>query len=517
MKTLLDKLLEYYHISYDEYLYKTRDVSIEDFYLGHAFDNAEESIKLVKEVMAENGKIIVYGDYDCDGVMGTSILVKMFQYLDHVSAFYIPNRYIDGYGINLENAKKIVDAKYDLLIAVDNGISAFEAISYLKDNGVKVIVLDHHQVQDNIVPNADYIWHPTYSHFGDTASSGAFVAFLFSIALLGRVDKYLSILAAISLISDMMPLSDYNRDLLRAVFKEYKPGEFLAIDLLADHEKIDETVIGMRIAPRINSIGRLSEDFNINQIVNYFTSNNEKFVLNYFAHILDINEQRKQISKGSYIEIKMSEDDKALIILGDYKEGIIGLLANSLVSKYHVPSIVFTKTSDGLLKGSARAIEGFDIVKAFSKLTHLLETYGGHALAGGCSLKEDNFEQFKREFLELVKLTPLEYEEKPTVDLSFSEVTMEGYELISSFGPFGESWEMPVFKLSHIKTDTLTYSKDEMHIISRVGNTLKIVGFNLNKEKVSEHKYINLLGNLRINNFRGTTYLEFNANKFEPY
>ena len=237
-----------------------------------------KAVNLVKEVIAHKGKIVIYGDYDCDGVMGTSILVKMFEYLDVVVDYYLPNRYEDGYGLTIKHAEEYVKAGYELVITVDNGISCFEPIDLLKKAGTKVLILDHHQVQES-VPNADAICHPTYSHFGEVASSGAFTAFMFSIALLGRTDKYLATLAAISLISDMMPLHEYNRDLLRAVFKTYIPGEFLAIDLLADHDAIDENVIGMKIAPRINSIGRLAEDSSINEIVKYFVTDNKEFVL----------------------------------------------------------------------------------------------------------------------------------------------------------------------------------------------------------------------------------------------
>ena len=189
-KSLLERLLDYYHIDYDKYLELIQPKDFSNFALGHQFDDIDKAVNLVKEIVAKKGKIIVYGDYDADGVMGTSILVKMFQYLDVVVDYYLPNRYVDGYGINLEHAQEYIDQKYDLVITVDNGITANEPIELLHRNEVKVLILDHHQVGE-VVPNADAICHPTYSHFGETASSGAFTAFMFSVALLGRVDKYL--------------------------------------------------------------------------------------------------------------------------------------------------------------------------------------------------------------------------------------------------------------------------------------------------------------------------------------
>ena len=515
-RSLLEKLLDYYHISYDEYVYMTRNVSLDTFYQGHQFDDIDNALKVVKEAIANKDKIMIYGDYDADGVMGTSILVKMFQYLDVVVSYYIPSRYIDGYGLTLEHAKEYVKNGYKLVITVDNGISAFEPIAYLKDNGVKVLILDHHQEQGE-VPVADAICHPTYSKFGETASSGAFTAFIYSIALLGRVDKYLSILAAISLISDMMPLRDYNRDLLRAVFKIYKPKEFLPIDLLADGEMLDENVIGMKIAPRINSIGRLCEDTSINDIVLFFTSDDRDYILNYFSYIVDMNDTRKNLSKENADNLYASEGEKAIVIIGDYKEGLIGLIANSLVNKYHVPTVVFTKSINDEYKGSARAPEGFDIVSAFNSLSDLLITFGGHALAGGCSLKAENYEEFKKCFVQLAENTPIVYIEHPSIEINFSEINLENYELINSFSPFGEAWKVPSFKIKHIKTDSLMYSRDGKHILTSVGSSLRLVGFNFSKEFMSDYSFVNIIGVLAKTSFRGNTYIEFRIKEIENY
>ena len=514
-KSLLEKLLDFYHISYDDYLNITREVNPSTFKDNRNFDGIEKAVSLVKEVIDHKGKIIIYGDYDADGIMGTSILVKMFEYLDVVVDYYIPSRYLDGYGITVNHAQRFIDNNYELVITVDNGISAFEAIKLLKEHGVKVLILDHHQVQEE-VPPADAICHPTYSHFGEIASSGAFTAFVYSISLLGYIDKYLSILASISLISDMMPLLGYNRDLLRSTFKDFKKGEFLPIDLLSDGDDFNENTIGMKIAPRINSIGRLCEDDSIGEIVNFFTSNDKNFILNYYQYIVSMNESRKEVTKKDSETLKVEPNQKAIILLGDYKEGVIGLIANSIVNKYHVPTIVFCKSIDGY-KGSARSPEGYDIVKIFNSLSQYLTTFGGHALAGGCSLKEEDFEAFKKGFIDYVSSCEVEYVPHPVIDLAFSEVNFENYELIQSFSPFGESWQAPTFRIKHIKTDVLTFSRDEKHIVTKVGEYLKLVGFNFSKKEIREMPFINIIGTLRKSEYYGKTNLEFNIKEIEEY
>ena len=147
-KDLLNRLLDYYHLTFEDYDKLIAPVSEENFALGHKFDHIEEAVALLNEVMSHQGKIFVYGDYDADGIMGTSILVKMFSYKNYPVNYYIPSRYLDGYGLTLKKAKWAVENNIELVICVDNGISAFEPIEYLKQNGVKVLVLDHHQEQD---------------------------------------------------------------------------------------------------------------------------------------------------------------------------------------------------------------------------------------------------------------------------------------------------------------------------------------------------------------------------------
>ena len=514
-KSLLERLLDYYQISYEDYLKITKETSLTTFSDGHQFDDIDRAVKLVKEAIKNHKKIIIYGDYDADGIMGTSILVKMFEYLDVVVDYYIPNRYIDGYGLNMIHAQEYIDAKYDLVITVDNGITAFEPIDLLRNNGVDVLILDHHQTQDT-VPNANAICHPIYSHFGNTSSSGAFTAFMFSISLLGRVDKYLSILASISLISDMMPLLEYNRDLLRSVFTIYKHGEFLALDLLGDKEDFNEQLIGMKIAPRINSIGRLCEDTSINDIVKYFISDDQEFVLSYYSHILEMNDARKSLSKEEIDESQISPKDKAIVMLGEYKEGIIGLVANSIMNKYHLPTVVFTESVDGNLKGSARAPEGFDIVESFNELSDILLASGGHAMAGGCSILQKDYQEFSSRFKAIAECKPLKKVEPKSIEIGMSELILENYELIHSFSPFGESWPTPLFKIKHIKVDSLTYSKDHNHIITSLGNRLKLVYFSYPKKELEACSFVDFIGVINKKEYKGFTYLEFLIKEMNP-
>ena len=247
MKSLFDRLLDYYHISKDDYALLTMEVTKDNFASGHEFIDMDNCVRVVKEAVDNKKKIFIYGDYDADGIMSVSILVKMFKMINYPVSYHIPNRYTDGYGLNLQRSQEIVDNGFDLLITVDNGITAFEGIEYAKNHGLQVLVFDHHQPSDTL-PMADYILHPSVSKFGDTATSAGFVTFMFAKSYLGYFDNYLATLASISLVSDMMPLVSYNRNLLRLMIKEYQNHPFFNIDLLKEKEVFNEYNIGMKIA-----------------------------------------------------------------------------------------------------------------------------------------------------------------------------------------------------------------------------------------------------------------------------
>ena len=505
-----EKLLNYYSITNEDYQDLIRPVTIENFMSSYKFNRIEEASHFVHEEINRGGKIMIYGDYDADGIMGTSILVKMFQYIAYRAKYYVPSRYLDGYGLTLEKAKEALQDGITLLITVDNGISALEPIKFLKDNGIKVVVLDHHTIQDEIPP-ADYIIHPEFSNFNGLATSGAFVVFSFSLYFLNRFDKYLSTLASISLISDMMPLKNFNRDFLRLVFSNYRKGEFKAVDLLLGDDNFDENSIGMKIAPKINAVGRIIKDTSVNELIEYFTNDDLSTLLNYIQKIEQINTERKNISKTMCDNIPKEDiNSTAIVTKIDIIEGLLGLVANHLMNKYHVPTIVFCEDQFNELKGSCRAPEGFDTVNAFNSLSNYLSNFGGHALAGGCSLSKDNYNVFKEKFIEYAKNNPIQHVEKPSLKISISDINKENANLINSLSPFGEAWKAPLLRIENINVSSLKYSRSYEHIMTNIGINSRLVGFGISRDSLKDKKIINITGNLKTSKFLNYSYYDFN-------
>lgn len=512
---LFQKLLNYYRLDEDGFKALTSPIDENTFSEGHHFENMPQAVAMVKEVMKEKGKILIYGDYDADGVMGTSILVKMFKYLNYPVSYYLPNRYEDGYGLTKKKALEAIQNQVSLVITVDNGITAFEPIEILKKQGIKVLIIDHHQSQETL-PLADYIIHPILSQFGKIPSSGAFTAFMFSIAFLERFDKYLSTLAAISIISDIMPLKEYNRNLLRLVIANYQEREFFQIDALKEDEPFNEVTIGLKIAPKINAIGRLIDGDDINRLVEFFTNDDKSELLHYISWINGVNEDRKTASKNASETLQdISTEESAIIFITEAKEGLLGLIANQLVNKYQVPSLVLAKDKTGdFLKGSCRAPEGFNVVEAFQNLSQHLLAFGGHASAGGCTLEVGKFELFKKEFLQLVKNSPLQKVIKEEIPISITDVNEDSYRLIQTFSPFGEAWPAPLLSLKRIDTTSLFFSRDEKHILTQIGSNTRLTGFNFSRNDVQKNRFIDVIGHLRINTYRGFKNVEFIISQF---
>ena len=421
----------------------------------------------------------------------------------------------------MENAEKIANGGYDLVICVDNGITLVEPIKYLKDKGVSVVVLDHHQVQE-ILPDANYILHPQLSNYGETATSAAYVSFMFSIALLGKIDRYLATLASISLVSDMMPLVSYNRDLLKNIIDEYKPGIYKNIDYLLGDEVFDENSIGQKIAPKINAVGRIIKDTTINRLVKYFTVDDEQMILNYFMWIDEVNEKRKKMTieaKNSIYE-KVSElgsEMSTISIIDAVEEGLIGLLANSIITEKKKPTIVFTtlNAEDGVLRGSARSLPGFNVVECFNLMKDFAITFGGHELAGGITIYEKDYDKFIKIFEEYSLNHPCKEEFGDSIELGISDFNEETYHLINSFSPFGEGWKSPLFALKRIKSSTLTLSRNNLHVISSCGLNNRIIIFNVDKEKIDSFDYVDLFGRMKLNYFNNRKFLDFVVKTFD--
>ena len=510
------RILEYYSLSEEDYKKLTcplSELTLPDF-------NAPPDMSKIKErifkAIENKEKIIIYGDYDCDGICSTTIMVKTFEKLGYKAAYYIPIRYSDGYGLNVINVIKMKEAGFSLIITVDNGISQHEAISKANELGIDVIVIDHHEVPEESVKALGII-HPSVSHISEEFGCGAFMSLITSAALLGSYDPYLLTLAGLATISDMMELKGYNRNVVRLALENLRNYRYSPLVSLLESEVITEKSFGLDIAPKINAVGRLVDDKNINLLVRYLLSEDPEEIFKISSWIKNTNELRKTLTKEAVEALpKDMFDEEGIVLKLDIKEGLIGLIANRLLGEYNVPCIIFTEdsTNKDFLKGSIRSKEGFNVQKAFESLAKYMVGGGGHALAGGLTIKAEDFEAFKHDFIELCKIYKFTKVEPPSIELKLQDVNFTNYAVLREFSPFGVGFPEPLFSLKDLPTKSLQFISLGKHLSTPISINSKILGFNMSESEIKSHLSIDLFGNLTTSVFRGKTTVEFRVSDF---
>lgn len=516
MNEFVNKLKQYYSLTDEEYFELTKP--IEDVHLIDP--NSIEGMDKVKErifkAIKNKEKIIIYGDYDCDGITSTSIMFETFKKLNYEVSYYIPSRYLDGYGLNIDNVIKIHDSGFNLIICVDNGISANEAIDKANELGMEVIVIDHHEVPNEQVKAAGII-HPTVSHISNIIGSAGYMSLFVSGALLGYYDDYLLTLAGLSVVSDMMELKGYNRDVVRLAISTLNKKRFPRLISLVDSEIFDEKTFGLELAPKINAIARMVTNKNVNLLVKYLTSEDEDFVYSLHDWIIENNEQRKVATQQIFDSISKEDllGKKGIVLKLDILEGLIGLIANKLLNEYNVPVLIFTEDEKepNILKGSVRAKEGFNVTKAFESLNKYLLTGGGHAFAGGLSIKKEDFDSFKKDFEELCEKYPFVKAEKPSIEIRLTDITMENFRELKAFSPFGVGFNEPLFRINDLPTRGLEFASYGKHLITRLSIQTKLVGFNMKESEIKRSPMIDIFGTFNYNTKFSPT-LEFNISDF---
>ena len=506
----LSKLLKFYNITLEEFNELSKEIKQEELLSLANFNNGEKTLECLKKHVENGSKIIIYGDYDCDGMMATSILKIAFKYLNYQNVgYYIPNRYIDGYGLTIENTKKFIEKGYKLIICVDNGISQFEAIDLARENGIDVIICDHHEIKKKL-PNTPYIIHPALSD-SKSYCSGGYTSFVLATGLLNRFDNYIFCLAAISIISDLMVLQNENRKIVKYALELLKKYRYKQIDLLAENNQVTEGIIGSLIAPKINSIGRMLENYNVNLIVKYFECDDINEIIRIYNYIEGINKERKALASNFDLENLDSEisEKPAIITVLDVKEGLIGLFANRLLDFYNKPSIVFSKTKEeGIFKGSIRSKNGISVLDLFAEVSEILLAYGGHECAGGFSIKEEDLEEFKTRIYKFCENKSFIEGFDEYIDINLNEITLENLNILEKLAPFGNGFKLPDFKVSNYPSRSFDYSFDGKHIITKLSINSSLICFNYKIEDLAK-RYVDFYGTFRANYYRNRKNVNF--------
>lgn len=449
------------------------------------FSQMDKIITRLNEAIDEGQPILVYGDYDADGVTGTTILVRCLRELGALVNYYIPNRFYEGYGPNEDAFMQAIADGYQLVITVDNGIAGVDEAEILREHGVDLIITDHHQIKETL-PNAFAILHPELDdQYPFHKLSGAGVALKIAEALLQEVipeDFYA--IAMLGTIGDVVPLIDENRSIVKrglAALRETEIEGLNAIMELAktDKEEATEVNVGFEICPRLNAPGRMDEAALAVECLIAETKEAAQLIA---KQIESFNSERqkttqKVLDEASQLVDPITLKKKKVVILysSNWHEGILGIVAGRLAKQWQKAVFVVTDDHEGLIKGSARAVEGYHLFELLSECHELIERFGGHALAAGITFAPENLQALEDKMNDLLKDVEVSPSLQVDLTLSLGDLNVTFVDQLSMLAPFGEGNRPPLIEIRDV------YVKN----VKTIGNKLQHLKFTLYKDQES--------------------------------
>ena len=505
--------------------------SISHLYDPFMMSDMEKAVDRIINALVSGEKIMIYGDYDVDGTTGASMLYLFLNKLGGNVSVYIPDRFKEGYGISKTGINKAYDIRARLVISVDCGITNVSEIEYAKSLGIDFIICDHHEPGD-ILPSAYAVLNPLKENcsYPFKHLSGCGVAFKLIQAISEKlrypVDPYEYLdYVAIAAAADVVPLVDENRVLVKYGLEKLNSSPkapFLAIFEMAGLKpgNIGTYHIGFIIGPRINAVGRLGD---ATRAVKLLTSTNYQSALIWANELEEENRRRRKFDEEALkkavdmIEKHSLYEKNKVIVLHDptWHQGIIGIVAQRIAERYHRPTILFT-TADGVLKGSARSIPGFDIYRALKKCETLLIQFGGHKYAAGMSLEETKLDEFKLQINQVAEeiLTPELLTKEILIDseVAIEKITPRFWNVIKQFEPFGEGNKEPVFVSFGVNVyDVKVVGNNHLKFKIKNGEvTYDAIGFGLGElaGKIYDKDKLDIVFTLGENSWGGDTFIQ---------
>lgn len=449
------------------------------------FSEMSKIITRINEAIDQGEPILIYGDYDADGVTGTSILVRCLRELGALVDYYIPNRFYEGYGPNEDAFMQAIADGYQLVITVDNGIAGVDEAEILLEHGVDLIITDHHQVKETL-PRAYAILHPELDeNYPFHHLSGAGVALKVAEALLQEVipeDFYA--IAMLGTIGDVVPLIDENRSIVKrglAALRETEIEGLNAMMELAGTEKSEATEVnvGFELCPRLNAPGRMDEAALSVECLIAESEEEAKLIAD---QIESFNSERQKVTQKvleeatKLVDVKTLAKKKVVILYSpNWHEGILGIVAGRLAKQWQKAVFVVTDDHEGFLKGSARAVEGYHLFELLNECQDLIERFGGHALAAGITFAPENLQALEDKMNELLQEVEVTSSLQVDLSLPLADLNISFVEQLSILAPFGEGNRPPVIELKNV------YVKN----VKPIGNKLQHLKFTLYQEKHS--------------------------------
>ena len=501
-----------------------------DFYNPFLMPDMEIAVKRIVKAIENKEKIMIYGDYDADGITSITVLKKYLNEIGLKTGEYIPNRLNEGYGLNKDAISKIYNDGYKLMITVDCGISGLEEVDYANSLGMEIIITDHHEPAEKL-PEAiaviDAKRKDNKYPFNQLAGVGVVFKLIQAISTELKLEekeylKYLD-LVCIGTISDIVPLVDENRVIAKLGLKLIEKTKNIGLKTLlniADLKKIDSNAISFGVAPRINACGRMGFQ---EEALQLFLTEDSGEATKIAKRLVQFNQERqakeKQIFEEVIEKIEKDDKDKKCIVLAEenWHHGIIGIVASKITEIYYKPSILICLEGDKG-KGSGRSVPGFDLYTALTKCSDYIEKFGGHSMAIGITIKKENFEKLKEAIEKYAQesnisdIMPIINIDK---EINLKNINIEEVKSLELLEPFGEGNKMPLFLLRNLKIDSIRALSGGKHLkltLKQDNNIVDAIGFNmgdLSKEYLLGDK-VDVVGTIEINSFGNKENIQIN-------
>lgn len=528
---LLATILSNKKISKKEDIEKFLSPTRNDFHDPFLMPDMKIAVDRIIKAIETKEKIMIYGDYDVDGITSITVLKQFLADRGIVADTYIPNRLDEGYGLNKKAIEEIARQNYTLMITVDCGISGIDEVEYANSLGIETIITDHHE-QAEIIPNAlavvDAKRKDNKYPFNQLAGVGVVFKLIQAIGFsLGLEEKeYLKYLdlVCVGTISDIVPLVDENRVIAKLGLMLVKCTKNVGLKELIEesgYKTIDSGMVSFGIAPRINACGRMGKQ---EEALELFLTDNPEKAKTITKRLNEYNIQRQETEKQifeqaiSELEKENLEEKSSIVLAGEnWHHGVIGIVASRITEKFFKPTILIC-IEDDIGKGSGRSVPGFDLHEALAQSSKYLEKYGGHEMAVGLSLKKENIQEFKNHFEEYAKskgvkdIVPIINVDSEITKKDINKATVEQIKLLE---PFGEQNKQPLLIYKNLKITSIRALSEGKHLklmLKDENEIINAIGFNLGElsEEYLIGDKVDVVGTLEINAYNGQEQIQIN-------
>lgn len=528
---LLARVLVNRGITNDEDINVFLNPTRNDFHDPYLMPDMKKAVDRIETAIKEKQKIIIYGDYDVDGITSITVLKRFLEEREIQVDYYVPNRLQEGYGLNKEAITQIAKDGYKLMITVDCGISGIEEIEYSNSLGIETIITDHHEPLEEL-PNAiaivDAKRKDNQYPFRGLAGVGVVFKLIQAIGIRLNLEekeylKYLDIVC-VGTISDIVPLVDENRVIASLGLKLIQVTRNVGLKSLLKaigYKNVNSMAVSFGIAPRINACGRMGFQ---GEALKLFLTDNIVQAEEITEKLNSYNAERQAKERIIFDEaleslknVDMNNLNTIVLAGTGWHHGVIGIVASKLTEKFFKPTILLA-LEDDIAKGSGRSIPGFDLHSALCASSKYLEKYGGHEMAVGLSLKKENLEDFRKAFEEIAKeynikeILPVIYVDS---EITANDMNKETVEQLNKLEPFGEANKTPIFLYKNLKIDSIRALSEGRHLKMTLKDnsaTISAIGFNMGNlvEEYLIGDKVDIIGTLEVNSYNGIETIQIN-------